>query len=161
HHRDREIWLGESLQATLYPYAGHTRLDFDIYRPFAKLVGKKLTLDGKKVLGLTRAEIRATFGHRAYCDDDDTCSVHLLPAEYDQSSISLMIDFEKARASEVIFMVAAPDPQQLLKIAERTWGRAIVEYSGLVKDVIQFAGEKQACAEVMEHTIIFAIGKCR
>ena len=158
--RDRELWLGESVQAWLFPYMGRARLELRAYRPFAKLLGKKLTLDGKKLLSLTRPEIRAAFGRRAYCDDTELCSVYLPPAEYDQSSLSLMIEFENDRVSNVIFMVAAQDPRQLLKIAERTWGKAIVEYSGLVKDVIRFAGEKQAHAEAMEHTVIFCIGKC-
>ena len=159
--RDRELWLGESLQAWLFPYAGHARLEFRSYRPFAKLLGKNLTLDGKKVLGMRRADIRSAFGPRASCKDDaDFCNVFLAPTEYGESSLSLYLDFEKDRIVSVMFTVPTADAKQLLKSAERLWGRAVVDYNGLVKDVIHFASEPRAHAEATEHTVIFCLGKC-
>ena len=159
--RDRELWLGPSLQAWLFPYVGHARLELRSYRPFAKLVGKNLTLDGKKVLGMRRADVRTAFGPRASCkDDDDFCNVFLEPTEYHESSLSLYLEFEKDRIVSVMFTVPTADSRQLLKFAERVWGRAVVDYSGVVKDVIHFAGEPRAHAEAMEHTVIFCLGKC-
>jgi hypothetical protein len=159
--RDRELWLGESLQAWLFPYVGHARLEFRGYRPFAKLLGKNLTLDGKKVLGMRRADIRSAFGARASCkDQDDFCNVFLAPTEYGEGALSLYLEFEKERISSVMFTVAAADSRQVLKAAERVWGRAVVDYNGMVKDVIHFAGEPRAHAEAMEHTVIFCFGKC-